>query len=72
METLVTLLATTLLLTGVALWRLPVGECAQCSHCAALKLASARETEAETGRVYGIPLCPACGRHHNREEPHRR
>ncbi len=72
METMVTLLATTLIATAVALWRLPVGECEQCSHCAARKLASAREAEAETGRVYGIPLCPACGRHHGREEPHRR
>lgn len=72
MEALVTLLATTLIATGVALWRLPVGECAQCAHCAARKLASERETEAETSRVYGIPLCPGCGRHHTREEPHRR
>lgn len=72
METLVTLLATTLIATGVALWRLQVEECAQCAHCTARKLASERETEAETSRVYGIPLCPACGSHHGQEQPHRR
>jgi hypothetical protein len=72
METLVTILATTLLVTGLALWRLPVGDCPQCPHCAALKLATERETEAETGRVYGIPLCPTCGAQHGQGEPHRR
>lgn len=72
METLVTLLATTLLATGIALWRLPIGECAQCTHCAARKLASERQAEVEASRVFRIPLCPACGRHHSREEPHRR
>ena len=72
METLVTVLATTLLLTGVVLSRLPIGECAQCTHCAAHRLETERETESDTGRVYGIPLCPTCGSHHGREQPHRR
>jgi len=71
-DALVPLLATTLLVTGAILSRLPVGECAHCSHCAAEKLAKERETEMSASRMYGIPLCPACGRHHNREEPHRR
>ncbi len=66
-----TVLATTLIGTGLALWRLPVGECGQCAHCAARKLAQERETEAQAGRVYGIPYCPACDRHHARGEPHR-
>jgi hypothetical protein len=70
-EPLVTLLATTLIGTGIALWRMPVGECAQCVHCAARKLAHQRETEAQTSRAYGIPFCPSCGRHHSPEEQHR-
>lgn len=71
-ETLVSLLATTLVVTGLVLSRLPVGQCAHCSHCAAEKLAKERETEASASRFYGVPLCPMCGRHHTREEPHRR
>ena len=71
MEPLVTLLATTLIVSGLAFSRLPVGECAQCAHCAARKLAQERETEVQASRVYGIPFCPACSRHHTREEPHR-
>ena len=71
-EALVPLLATTLLVTGVLLSRLPVGECPQCAHCAAAKLARERDVEEHASRVYGIPQCPACGRHHGREEPHRR
>lgn len=71
-ETLVPLLATSLLVTGVLLSRLPVGDCPQCSHCAAEKLARERDVEGHASRMYGIPMCPGCGRHHTREEPHRR
>jgi len=70
-ETMISLLATTLLLTGWALWMLPVGTCSQCAHCRAAKLAKERDTEAHVSRVYGIPMCPACGRHHQRGEDHR-
>ena len=71
METLVTVLAATLIVTGFAIGRLPVGECAQCTHCAARKLAQERETEVQASRIYGIPFCASCGRHHTREQPHR-
>jgi hypothetical protein len=70
-ETMVAILAATLLATGWALWMLPIGTCAECSHCRVEKLAKERETEAQVSRVYGIPLCTACGRHHRREEDHR-
>lgn len=69
-ETVISLLATTLLLTGWALWVLPVGTCSQCAHCRAEKLAKERDSEAQVSRVYGIPMCPACGRHHQRGEDH--
>lgn len=70
-ETVIALLAVTLLATGWALWLLPVGRCAQCAHCRVEQLAKERETEAQAGRIYGIPLCQACGRHHARGEDHR-
>jgi hypothetical protein len=71
-ETMVSILAATLLLTGWMLWLLPVGRCPQCAHCQVEKMATQREQEAKVSRLYGVPLCPACGRHHGREEEHRR
>ncbi len=70
-ETIISILAVTLLATGWALWMMPVGTCAQCSHCQMQKVSKERETEAQLSRVYGIPLCTACGRHHRREDDHR-
>ena len=70
-EAMISILAATLLATGWVLWIMPVGTCAQCSHCLAAKLSKERETEAQVSRVYGIPLCTACGRHHRREDDHR-
>jgi hypothetical protein len=71
-ETVILLLAFTLLAAGFVIWQLPIATCPQCAHCASEKLAKEREEEALAGRFYGIPLCPACGRHHGSEEPHRR
>ena len=70
-EALISVLAVTLLGTGAALSMLPVGTCSECAHCRAEKLARERETEAQVSRIYGISLCPACGRHHRPEEGHR-
>jgi hypothetical protein len=71
-ETIISILAATLLATGWALWLLPVGTCAECAHCQQERVAKERATEAQVSRIYGIPLCQACGRHHPRGEPHRR
>jgi hypothetical protein len=70
-EAMIVLLATTLLATGWALWVLPVGSCAECAHCRVERLAKERAAEAQASRVYGIPLCQACGRHHPRGDSHR-
>ena len=70
-ETMISILAATLLVTGWGLVALPVGTCAHCPHCRVEKLAREREIEAQAGRIYGIPVCPACGRHHQRGEDHR-
>ena len=72
METLVTLLAATLVGTSFFLWKLPVGECAQCVHCQSEKAAKVRDEELRASRVYGIPYCQSCERNHSREEPHQR
>ena len=72
METVVTLLATTLIGAGLFLWKLPVGECPQCVHCQSEKAAKARDDELRASRFYGIPYCPTCERNHYTEEPHRR
>lgn len=71
-ETIIAILSVTLLVTGWALWSLPVGTCAECAHCRLEKLAKDRELEAQAGRMYGIPMCQACGRHHQRGEDHPR
>jgi len=70
-ETMISVLAVTLLGTGWALWMLPVGTCRECPHCRVEKLAKERETEAQVSRIYGVPMCSGCGRHHRPEEPHR-
>ena len=70
-ETMISILGATLLATGWALWLLPVGRCAPCAHCPREKVAQDRATEAQASRIYGIPLCQACGRHHQHGEDHR-
>jgi hypothetical protein len=70
-ETFISILAATLLGTGWLLWLLPVGTCSECPHCRLEKLARERENESQVGRIYGVPFCPVCGRHHRREEDHR-
>ena len=71
-EVMISILGATLLAAGWALWALPIGTCAQCAHCRMEKLAKDRESEAQVSRVYGLPLCQACGRHHQRGDAHRR
>lgn len=73
-ETMISILAATLLATGWALYLLPVGTCSQCPHCRIEKLARERENEAQQaqqiGRAYNVPFCAVCGRHHRRDEEH--
>ena len=70
-ETMISILGATLVAAAWALWVLPIGTCSECSHCRAEKVAKERATEAQVSRVYGIPLCQACGRHQQRGEDHR-
>jgi hypothetical protein len=70
-EVVISILAVTLLGTAGALWMLPVGTCSECPHCRVERLAREREYDAKVSRIYGIPLCHACGRHHRPEEGHR-
>ena len=72
MEALVTLLATTLIGTGVFLWKLPVSECPRCAHCLGERAAKERDEALRANRFYGVPFCATCERNHYIEEPHRR
>jgi hypothetical protein len=68
--TLNLVLALALLATGAVLYLLPVGTCSECGHCKLDRLQKERELEARAARFYGIPECPACGRHHDPREDH--
>jgi hypothetical protein len=70
-EAFVAILGASLLFTAWALWLLPVGTCPECAHCRAERLARQRAEEAQASRIYGIPFCATCGRHHDRREGHR-
>jgi hypothetical protein len=68
--TLVTILAIALLVVGVVLFRLPVGTCAECAHCKVAKVQREFEIEERAARLYGIPRCRVCGRHHDPRGDH--
>lgn len=68
--TLITVLAVALLGIGVVLYLLPIGTCSECGHCRLARLQRELETEERAARFYGIPRCPACGRHHDPREDH--
>jgi hypothetical protein len=67
---MITILALALLGTGVVLYMLPVGTCPECAHCKLARAQRAMEQEERSARYYGIPLCPACRRHHDPREDH--
>lgn len=69
-ESVISILAFTLLGVGGALWMLPVGNCTQCSHCKLEKMARERERETRAERFYSAPFCVVCGRHHRPDENH--
>jgi len=71
-ETVISILGLTLLGVGGLLTLLPVGTCAECSHCRLEKLAREREHAAESGeRALSAPRCSTCGRYHRPDEDHR-
>ncbi|HEX5589730.1 MAG TPA: hypothetical protein VFX65_05530 [Candidatus Limnocylindrales bacterium] len=67
---LAALLSLTLIGVGIALLALPVGTCKECGHCKLEKLQRELETESRSARLYGVPRCGACGRHHDPSEDH--
>jgi hypothetical protein len=73
-ESMISVLAITLLGTGALLARLPVGTCRECTHCRLEKLAREREQAAQQGQPLGralsAPFCAVCGRHHRPDEDH--
>jgi hypothetical protein len=68
-ESMISILAVTLVGTAALLSRLPVGTCSECTHCRLEKLSKEREQRLLSQRI-GDPLCPGCGRHHQPDEEH--
>jgi hypothetical protein len=70
-QSVISILGLTMLGTAGLIALLPVGTCAQCSHCRLEKLARQRERELDAGRAVGAAFCSVCGRHHRADEDHR-
>jgi hypothetical protein len=70
-QTVIAILGLTMVGTAGLLSLLPVGTCAQCSHCRLEKLARQRDREFQADRAYGGVACTVCGRHHRPDEDHR-
>jgi hypothetical protein len=67
-ESMISILAITLLGTAALLSRLPVGTCRECPHCRLAKLTAERE---HASQAFGsAPFCAVCGRHHRSDEDH--
>ena len=68
-ESVISILAVTLIGAAGLLVRLPVGTCSECAHCRLERLAKDREQGLLSKRL-GDPLCNGCGRHHRPDEDH--
>lgn len=73
-DSMISILAITLLGVGALLARLPIGTCEECTHCRLEKLARERERATQegqpVGRAISAPFCAVCGRHHRADEDH--
>jgi hypothetical protein len=69
-ESVISILAMTLLGTGLLISRLPIGTCGECAHCRLGKLARERERAPEVSQAYVAPFCAVCGRRHRVDEDH--
>jgi hypothetical protein len=69
-ESVISILAMTLLGTGALLSRLPIGTCRECPHCRLEKLARERARLPEISQAYSAPFCAVCRRHHRVDEDH--
>jgi hypothetical protein len=68
-DTMISILAVTLIGAAALLARLPVGTCRECPHCRLEQLAKDREQRLLAERL-GDPFCAGCGRHHQPDEDH--
>lgn len=69
-ESMISILAVTLLGTAGLLSMLPVGTCAECSHCRLQRLERERQHQLQIDGAGGVPFCPTCGRHHRPDQDH--
>jgi hypothetical protein len=68
-ESMISILAVTLIGAAGLLARLPVGTCSECPHCRMAKLARERE-QWLLSEPLGAPVCHGCGRRHLPDEDH--
>lgn len=69
-ESVISILAMTLLGAGVLIARLPIGTCGECPHCRLEKLARERARAPDVSQAYSAPFCAVCGRRHGVDEDH--
>lgn len=69
-ESMISILAVTLLGVGGLLSMLPVGTCSQCNHCRAERLERERQHQLQVDGAVGVPFCAVCGRHHRPDQDH--
>ena len=70
-QTVISILGFTMVGIAGLLSFLPVGSCAQCTHCQLEKLAHKRGQEIDGARSLSTSFCAICGRHHRADEDHR-
>jgi hypothetical protein len=68
-QSLISILAMTLIGSAAWLALLPVGTCRECPHCRLERIAKERERAADVGHGFS-PFCPVCGRRHRPDEDH--
>lgn len=71
-NTVISVLGLTLVGVAGLIGMLPIGTCANCTHCRLEKLAKERHQQTESGRFQRVPFCMICGRYHRSDEDHER
>ena len=69
-ESVISVLAVTLIGAAGLLSMLPVGTCVQCNHCRLEQLERERKHELQRQAAGEYPFCPVCGNRHRPDESH--
>jgi hypothetical protein len=69
-QSVISVLAVSLIGVAGLIWRLPVGTCPECTHCRVARLEKERQAQLQRESV-GAPFCAVCGRRHESNEDHK-